>query len=105
MVFDPKVDLTAGYGDGLINRGVATWLDPAAPAGKLCRRRIYEATLDARLLALDAATGTPCPDFGQDGEIAAFMGDLEVSQSRLVSRMTSPPAVVDDLVIVGLEHQ
>jgi hypothetical protein len=29
-----------------------------------CPRRIFEATLDARLVALDAATGAPCADFG-----------------------------------------
>ena len=28
--FDPKIDPTANYGDGLINRGVATWLDASA---------------------------------------------------------------------------
>src|ERR1700761_3892441 len=26
--YDPKMDQTLNYGDGLINRGVATWLDP-----------------------------------------------------------------------------
>ncbi len=30
--FDPQTALTLGYGDGLINRGVATWLDPERPA-------------------------------------------------------------------------
>src|SRR5438034_3476425 len=55
--YDPKIDLSGDYGDGLINRGVATWLDPARPATQPCRRRLFEATLDARLIALDAATG------------------------------------------------
>ena len=48
--FDPQTALTLGYGDGLINRGVATWLDSERPASQPCRRRIYEATLDARLV-------------------------------------------------------
>jgi quinoprotein glucose dehydrogenase len=26
--YDPRIDLTLDYGDGLVNRGVATWLDP-----------------------------------------------------------------------------
>src|SRR5579859_5355479 len=26
--YDPKIDLRGDYGDGLVNRGVATWLDP-----------------------------------------------------------------------------
>ena len=70
--FDPQIDPSLDYGDGLINRGVATWLDgsqqdASRSAKQPCRRRIYEATLDARLLALDAATGKPCADFGHDG--------------------------------------
>ena len=31
--YDPKIDLTLDYGDGLVNRGVATWLDPARSFG------------------------------------------------------------------------
>src|SRR6266550_389801 len=68
--YDPKIDLSGDYGDGLINRGVATWLDPTRPATQPCRRRLFEATLDARLIALDAATGAPCADFGKAGEVA-----------------------------------
>src|SRR5207245_5687351 len=58
--YDPKIQLSGDYGDGLINRGVATWLEPAPARQKagdtkpMRRRRIFEATLDARLIALDA---------------------------------------------------
>src|ERR1700684_1120194 len=56
--YDPLIDLTLDYGDGLVNRGVATWLDPVRSSipssSQTCRRRIYEATLDARLISLDA---------------------------------------------------
>ena len=96
--YDPKSNLSWNYGDGLINRGVATWLDPARPARQPCRRRIFEATVDARLVGLDAATGKPCADFGTGGEVSL----------RNVPRyhdgwyhMTSPPAVIDDIVVVG----
>jgi len=70
--YDPKIDPTWDYGDALVNRGVATWLDPARNAKPTlqCRRRIYEATLDARLIALDSATGVPCADFGDKGEVS-----------------------------------
>ncbi|MGA3300591.1 MAG: hypothetical protein ABSD87_10930, partial [Candidatus Acidiferrales bacterium] len=68
--FDPMVDIVTGYGDGLINRGVATWLDPKRVKGAPCRRRIFEATLDARLIALDGASGTPCADFGNRGQVS-----------------------------------
>lgn len=95
---DPKIDPTWNYGDGLINRGVAIWLDRRESAGQSCRRRIYEATLDARLLALDAATGKPCADFGNDGQISM----IDVAAYRPgVYHMTSPPVVIDDFVVVG----
>ncbi len=96
--FDPIVELHGEYGDGLINRGVATWLDAAAPPGRLCRRRIFEATLDARLIALDAATGEPCRDFGERGQIS--LRHVSAYQAGWY-HMTSPPAAVDDVVVVG----
>src|SRR5262249_44599695 len=61
--YDPKIDLPLEYGDGLTNRGVSTWVDAKSSSSQPCHRRIYEATLDARLISLDAATGKPCPDF------------------------------------------
>jgi quinoprotein glucose dehydrogenase len=97
-VYDPMIDLAGDYGDGLINRGVATWLDPSRGKGKPCRRRIFEATLDARLIALDAANGEPCMDFGNRGQISL----RDVARYRPGQyHMTSPPAVIDDIVVVG----
>lgn len=96
--YDPKIDPTWGYGDGLINRGVATWLDPAATSSLPCRRRIFEETVDARLIALDAATGAPCADFSQNGEVN--LNDVPRYHKGWY-HMTSPPAVVDDVVVVG----
>ena len=99
--YDPHVDLHGDYGDGLINRGVATWVDASAPAGRPCRRRVFEVTLDARLIALDARTGAPCADFGEASEPG------QISLRRVTAyepgryHMTSPPTVVDDRVIVG----
>lgn len=96
--YDPLVEQAADYGDGMINRGAATWLDTDRQEGKLCHRRIFEATLDARLIALDAATGSPCPDFGASGQVSL----------RNVARympgqyhMTSAPTVIGDVVVVG----
>ena len=89
-VYDPKIALDGDYGDGLVNRGVATWLDAARANGRSCWRRIFESTQDARLLAIDAATGAPCVDFGRAGQVSL----------RDVSRydagwyhMTSPRAI------------
>jgi quinoprotein glucose dehydrogenase len=96
--YDPKIEQTLDYGDGLVNRGVSTWLDPSRPAGKACHRRIFEATQDARLVAIDAATGTPCADFGKEGQVS--LRDVPGYTAGWY-HMTSPPAIIDDLVIVG----
>jgi quinoprotein glucose dehydrogenase len=103
--YDPRIDQSLEYGDGLINRGAATWLDPA-PAGKVCERRIFEATLDARLIALDAATGLPCKDFGSSGQVDLrnVPGYQRVNVGEHMRgwyHMTSPPVTIDDMVIVG----
>lgn len=97
--YDPKIDPTWDYGDDLVNRGVAMWFDAAqAKRSGPCQRRIYEATLDARLIALDSATGAPCADFGDKGEVSL----RDVPRYRPGQyHMTSPPAVIDDLVVVG----
>jgi len=67
--FNPKIDLNAKYSEGLINRGVATWLDSREKPGAECRRRIFIATIDARLICLDGASGRPCKDFGDAGRL------------------------------------
>jgi quinoprotein glucose dehydrogenase len=96
--YDPTVDLTLDYGDGLVNRGVATWLDAHRSSKEPCHRRIYEATLDARLISLDAKTGKPCFDFGDYGQVS--LRDVPGYRAGWY-HMTSPPAVIDDLVVVG----
>lgn len=58
-------------------------------------RRIFVGTIDGRLIALDAKTGKPISSFGKDGTV-----DLRSGIGDDIS-MTSPPAVVGDLVIAG----
>jgi quinoprotein glucose dehydrogenase len=96
--YDPKLDRAEPYGDGMINRGLAAWRDPKADKGKPCALTLYEATLDARLVAVDAATGTPCPGFGTHGEVALS----DVARYRAGQyHMTSPPIALDGVVVVG----
>jgi quinoprotein glucose dehydrogenase len=71
--FDAELDLAGDYGD-FTNRGVSTWLDPAAAASATCRRRIFVAPVDARLIALDARTGAPCAEFGERGQFTSIAG-------------------------------
>ncbi len=97
--FDPRIDKNAPGGDGFVCRGVATWLDPRRAPGQSCRRRIFLATLDARLIALDAATGKVCPDFGANGEVQ--LGRDVGERERGEYHITSPPVVVGENVVTG----
>jgi quinoprotein glucose dehydrogenase len=98
--YDAHIDLNGDYGD-FANRGVSSWLDPTAKAGAPCRRRIFFGSIDARLTALDAATGQPCADFGQHGEIDLTVGLRRGPEFKGEYESTSPPAIIADLVIVG----
>jgi len=100
-VYDPRVDRTLLYANQAVCRGVSTWLDDrVSGSATACRRRIFMGTNDARLIALDARTGRPCADFGEAGEV-----DLARGVGRLdwpgEYQVTSPPAVIRDLVVVG----
>jgi len=98
-VFDPKIDQTWQTGDGLVNRGLATWLDDKRPAGAPCRRRLFEATIDARLIAVDAANRESMRRFWGRTVRSAFA--MYPGFHQVWYHMTSPAAVVDDVVIVG----
>jgi quinoprotein glucose dehydrogenase len=93
--FDPKINRSAGYGD-FVNRGVSTWVDPATK-----KRTLFIGTIDARLIALDAATGQPLPGFGNEGQIDLKKGLRLPVRSDHEYEETSPPAVIGNLVVVG----
>jgi quinoprotein glucose dehydrogenase len=106
--YDPKIDRKRHYSD-VAARGVSIWedSDPKRQNPKNqdpknqgnCANRIFVGTLDARLIALDAASGRPCSEFGTGGQI-----DL-TSNLRIRDRgdygVTSPPAILGDTVVVG----
>lgn len=95
--FDPRIDRDRRFANMLINRGVAYW--DGGGAGP-CARRVFLGTLDARLIALDTATGAPCADFGTAGSVDLLAG-LEPVVDTWEYNLTSPPTVVGDAVIVG----
>ncbi len=98
--YDARVNPKAGYGD-FASRGVSTWLDTTLKPGAPCRRRIYVATMDARLISLDAASGYPCVVFGIEGTIGLREALRVRPAFPTAYEVTSPPLVVNDLVITG----
>ncbi len=67
----------------------------------VCATRIIEGTLDGRLIAVDARTGRPCPDFGENGQVDIKRGMGEVIPGMV--SMTSAPTIVRGVVVTG--HQ
>lgn len=93
-LFDPKVDLHHDFSE-ITSRGVTAWPAPGAGGNTTTPKRIFIATIDGRLIALDAATGIPIPSFGSSGTV-----DLKDGYGYDIS-VTSPPAVTGNLLIVG----
>src|SRR5262249_51886656 len=85
---------------GFTHRGVAYWTDGT-------QKRLFIGTCDAYLIALDARTGTPIPEFGQNGKIDLTQGLGRETPRSLpgfpmgLYAVTSPPIICRDTVIVG----
>ncbi len=92
--FHTDVKKDAGYGD-YSHRGVSTW--KSSNGG----RRIYIATINAQLIALDAATGKPCPRFGDNGTVNLRSGLRIPAEGYADYEETSPPAVIGNTLVVG----
>ncbi|MEP6784520.1 MAG: membrane-bound PQQ-dependent dehydrogenase, glucose/quinate/shikimate family [Sphingomonadales bacterium] len=91
---DPKVDASKVF--SVVCRGVSYH---AGSGSEHCASRILEATLDARLIAIDARDGKPCAKFGQDGAVDLRPGVQPRDDHYYY--VTSPPAILDDLAILG----
>ena len=91
--FDAQVPRDAGYGD-FASRGVSAW-----QRGN--ERRIFVATIDARLIALDATNGRLIQSFGERGIVDLRKG-LRIAPSGFADyQVTSPPAVIGNTIVVG----
>ena len=98
--FDPGIARDVSYGD-FASRGVSMWLDPLAGADAVCRRRIFVATAQSQLFAIDARDGRVCPGFGERGMIDLKVGLRIAPFEPGAYSITSPPLVVNNLVITG----
>lgn len=79
-------------------RGVAYYRDPTAGEGP-CAERIITATVDARLLAIDARTGSLCPAFGKGGAIDLRRGMGFVDKGYYY--VTSAPQTIRGKIVLG----
>lgn len=115
--YDAKINPAVDYAE-TASRGVSYWRDaradashtpaplpPPAASSRLhaerttCVERIFYGTLDARLIALDAATGRPCAGFGENGAINLRKGVRSVEPGEYT--ITSPPTLVGDTLVSG----
>ena len=90
--FDAQLRMTPNH-----CRGVAYYVVPGETGA--CAERVLTNTVDARLIALDAATGEPCVDFGTDGTV-----DLKEGLGTFVPgiyRISSAPTLIGGLVVVN----
>lgn len=98
--YDPKIDRSHDYSE-VSSRGVAYWSDAKAADDAACKLRVFEGTLDARLIALDGRTGKPCQAFGSNGTVNLTSGVDYRPEFRGSYQITSAPTTVGDLVIAG----
>jgi len=80
-------------------RGVVYYRQPNARPGEACAERIIAGTLDAKLVAVDAATGQPCKGFGTNSFADLNEGMGEVPPGMV--SVTSAPTIVHGVVVTG----
>jgi quinoprotein glucose dehydrogenase len=97
--FDPKISTEQRPANRFNCRGVAYWVDPQAPSGAACRSRIFTATNDVRIIALDARDGKPCEGFGEHGEVKIDVGIKLLWPGEF--QFTSAPVVTRGVIVVG----
>jgi quinoprotein glucose dehydrogenase len=80
-------------------RGLAYYKVPASATGSICAERLYTATIDSRLIAVDAATGKACPNFGTGGAVNLLKGMSAAPAGYY--HVTSPPTLVNGKLVIG----
>jgi len=99
-VFDPVIARDVTYGD-FATRGVSMWVDDQSARSDPCHRTIFSANAQSQLVAIDARDGRPCGGFGEAGRVDLTRGLRIAPFEPEAYTVTSPPVVVNDLVITG----
>lgn len=82
-------------------RGVAFWQDGDSA-------RVIDVTPGYQLVSLDASTGIPDPDFGDNGIVDLFVGLRNADDNRFAYPdigLSAPPFVMNDVIVVGAAHR
>ena len=94
--FDAGIPRDIAYSESA-SRGVSIWHGESVA----CPHRIFLGTLTGFVHALDAETGRPCADFGNNGRVDMREGVGNHDNLAGYYGITSPPAVAGDVLIVG----
>ena len=93
---DLKPDINGGT--VIVCRGVSYWKD--SQGSGFCSQRIFAATIDGKMWALDADTGKPCTGFGTGGRVDLH-DNLGFIEKPGLYGVSSAPTIVGDMVITG----
>jgi len=91
--YDPKITMPPAPAC----RGVAYYRVPDAQGA--CAERVFTATSDARLVAIDARSGQPCDGFGNAGVVDLTRGMGLVESGHYY--VTSAPTIVNGVIVLG----
>ena len=99
---DPEIDKTP-YAGRFKCRGVEYWADPDAEGEAACKHRIFLATADKRLIAMDARDGQLCAGFGEGGtvDINPLLLAMTPADGVEGTQLLSPPTAINGVVAVS----
>ena len=80
-------------------RGVSYYRVPEEFVGSRCSERIYTATIDSRLIAVDAADGQVCESFGNAGIVNLLKGMSDAPKGYY--HVSSPPTIISGKLVIG----
>ena len=83
----------------LKSRGVAYWQAATPEAGKPCQKIVYIGTMDAKLHAVDADTGSLCSGFAKGGILD--IDQWNAPNAKWPQSILQPPTVYKDTLFIG----
>jgi quinoprotein glucose dehydrogenase len=83
----------------LKSRGAAYWQVASPEAGRPCQKMVYVGTMDAKLHAVDADTGTLCPGFAKGGILD--IDQWNKPDAKWPQSILQPPTVYKDTLFIG----